>query len=126
MKRKCFVIGAVIFLVLALAACTANGDGAVSGTYGDAANVLLEAKTTQFFSSEKVAAEDVEKILSAGVNAPSAMNTQPWHFTAVTDEEVAQKLADAMKNMKPPAGFEGGERKAPPKAATFLYYPALW
>ena len=24
--------------------------------------------------------EDIEKILSAGVNAPSAMNTQPWRF----------------------------------------------
>ena len=53
----------------------------------DAAKVLTEVKTTQFFTDEKVNDEDIEKILSAGVNAPSAMNTQPWHFTAVTDEE---------------------------------------
>ena len=36
------------------------------------------------------------------------MNTQPWHFTAVTDEETTQKLADAMSSMKPPAGIPGG------------------
>ena len=26
--------------------------------------------------------------LAAGINAPSAMNSQPWHFSAVTDKEV--------------------------------------
>lgn len=41
------------------------------------------------------------------------MNTQPWHFTAVTDEEVAQKLADAMSSMKPPA-MKDGEAGTPP------------
>ena len=52
------------------------------------------------------------------------MNTQPWHFTAVTDEEVQTKLADAMKSMKPPANApkdmpkppEGGFSKMPNKA----------
>ena len=60
-----------------------------------------------------MAAEDIEKILEAGVNAPSAMNTQPWHFTAITDGEVLEQLAAdmeaAMKNAGgAPGGMPGG------------------
>ena len=55
------------------------------------------------------------------------MNTQPWHFTAVTDEEVAAKLADAMNHMrmKPPVIDDDasvspqlGDTKAPSSGAT--------
>ena len=60
-----------------------------------------------------MAAEDIEKILEAGVNAPSAMNTQPWHFTAITDGEILEQLAAdmeaAMKNAGgAPGGMPGG------------------
>ena len=113
MKRKGSFIGAFLILTLSLSACTGNTSTNIAGDYGDAAQVLTEVKTTQFFTDEKVADEDVEKILSAGVNAPSAMNTQPWHFTAVTDEETAKKLADAMSSMKPPA-MKDGEPGIPP------------
>lgn len=98
---------------LLLSACTDNTSANGGTAYDDAAKILTEVKTTQFFTDEKVADEDIEKILSAGVNAPSAMNTQPWHFTAVTDEEIANKLADAMDSMKPPAMKEG-ESGMPP------------
>lgn len=104
MIKKITVIGTILVLILSATGCT-NEKVPVSDKvgYADAANILTEAKTTQFFTEEKVTAEDVEKILSAGVNAPSAMNSQPWHFTAVTDEDVAQKLANAMSSMKPPS-----------------------
>ncbi|MBR5236647.1 MAG: nitroreductase family protein [Clostridia bacterium] len=128
MKRKCLIIGVILLLAISLSACTSNVATSGAASYDDAAKVLTEVKTTQFFTEEKVADEDIEKILSAGVNAPSAMNTQPWHFTAVTDEEIAQKLADAMGSMKPlamndgeagtpPAMPEGMEGKQPPADA---------
>ena len=113
MKRKHLVIGAILLLALSLSACTNNTSTNGTDKYDNAAKVLTEVKTTQFFTDEKVADEDIEKILSAGVNAPSAMNTQPWHFTAVTDEETQKKLADAMSSMKPPA-MKDGELGMPP------------
>lgn len=63
----------------------------------------------------------MKKILSAGVNAPSAMNTQPWHFTAVTDIETNEKLANAMGSMMPhsmPEGMEGQDFSARPEDHT--------
>ena len=107
---------AIVALTLTLGLCGCAGekkaDGPASGNT-EAAALLTEVKTTQYFTDEKVSEEDIQKILSAGINAPSAMNTQPWHFTAVTDEEVTNKLADAMKSMKPPASKDG-KMSAPP------------
>ena len=103
MKRKVIIASLVLLLAVLLTACTMKTAKNLSADYSEAANLLTQVKTTQFFTDERVSDEDVEKILNAGINAPSAMNTQPWHFTAVTDEEVAQKLASAMRNMKPPA-----------------------
>jgi nitroreductase len=38
----------------------------------------------------------LDTVLTAGVNAPSAMNRQPWHFTVVQDAKlVKQMISDA-------------------------------
>lgn len=100
MKKKSMILCVTLLFAICMTACS---DKTSTGDMPDAAGVLTEVKTTQFFAEDKVTEEDINNILSAGVNAPSAMNTQPWHFTAVTDEETTQKLADAMSSMKPPA-----------------------
>ena len=97
MKKSIFVIG--LLFALTLSGCGGNAET-------DVADMLTEVKTTQYFTDDEVLSEDIEKILMAGVNAPSAMNTQPWHFTAVTDKEVTEKIAGAMGSMKPPADFK--------------------
>lgn len=114
MRKKNIVISAVLLMILSTAGCT-DKKMSVGGVaeYTDAVTLLTEVKTTQFFTDEKVSDEDIDKILSAGINAPSAMNTQPWHFTAITDEEVTAQLADAMSNMKPPAMKDDTLMKAP-------------
>lgn len=113
MRRKHLISGAILSFFLSISACTNNTSTNDTAKYGDAAKILTEVKTIQFFTDEKITDEDIEKILSAGVNAPSAMNTQPWHFTAVTDEETQNKLAGAMGSMKPPA-TKDGEAGMPP------------
>ena len=117
MRRTLIVISAILLLIISTTGCS-NQKAEISNVneYGDAAKLLTEVKTIQFFTDEKVSNEDVEKILSAGVNAPSAMNTQPWHFTAVTDEEIVTQLADAMTNMKPPS-MQGDTPITPPANA---------
>ena len=92
---------------------TAEGTQAQDAGEDARAELLRTVKTTQYFTDEPVAAEDIEKILEAGVNAPSAMNTQPWHFTAITNGEILEQLAAdmeaAMKNAGgAPGGMPGG------------------
>ena len=61
-----------------------------------ALSLVTDIPTTQYFTDEAVKEEDVTTILTAGVNAPSAMNGQPWHFTAITDQATLQQIADDM------------------------------
>lgn len=60
----------------------------------DIMHILTEAKTTQFTTGETVSSDDLETILSAGLNAPSAVNYQPWHFSVITDQEIIKQLGD--------------------------------
>ena len=61
-----------------------------------ALSLVTDIPTTQYFTDEAVKEENVTTILTAGVNAPSAMNSQPWHFTAITDQATLQQIADDM------------------------------
>ncbi len=61
-----------------------------------AAALVEDIPTVQAFTDDAVPEEDMDKILYAGINAPSAMNGQNWHFTAVTDADVLQQIADGM------------------------------
>jgi nitroreductase len=45
------------------------------------------------FTEDRLAGEDVERILEAGRRAPSAGNWQPWNFVVVTDREQLAELA---------------------------------
>ena len=100
MKTRNVLTASVLALLL-----TATGCG--KADMADAADLLTKVKTTQFFSGEKVTEADMEIILAAGVNAPSAMNTQPWHFTAVTDAATIEKLAGMGGGMMIPSDFGG-------------------
>ena len=69
-----------------------------------AAELIADIPTTQAFTDDEVPDEDIDKILSAGIN---------WHFTAVTDDDVLQQIADSMgggKPADPTSGSESGEQ----------------
>ena len=74
----------------------------------DALTLVSDPATTQYFTDEAVAEEDLQTILAAGVNAQSAMNGQPWHFSAVTDAGVLEEIAGAMSAGRPAGGPPAG------------------
>ena len=92
MKRNNVPVCMALLLMFVFSACASKTT--------DAVDLLTEVKTAQFFTEEKIADADVEKILSAGVNAPSAINTQPWHFTAVTDDVASSHKTSAPRASK--------------------------
>ena len=81
----------------------------------DAAKLIEDIPTVQAFTDEAVGEKDINAILAAGINAPSAMNKQPWHFSVITDRKNMQKIADDMKGGMPaaakPAGGKSEEKK---------------
>lgn len=60
--------------------------------------VVLERRATRDFEPAPVPDEDLKKILSAGLMAPSANNLQPWRFVVVRDPEQRKRLRAAAMN----------------------------
>lgn len=103
MKTKWIVILCVIAVILSLStAALASGEAfGASKTRGDvmevtepetAADWIMSAFSCKSFTDEPVADETVAEIVQAGINAPSAINGQPWQFIIVKNEEAKAKL----------------------------------
>ncbi len=53
---------------------------------------MLSRRSTRAFGGGKVEKEKLEKIIEAGLYAPSAHNHQPWHFTVISDQDLLDEL----------------------------------
>ncbi len=94
------IVSVITVLVAALGCLTAyaaeSGFSFSTTRNEEFAEFLREVKTNQYFTDDPVPEEDIELILQAGINAESGMNQQNWHFSAVTNKEVQQEIADDM------------------------------
>ena len=64
----------------------------------DIANLVSAAYSSKSFATAPVNPKDLELILRCGVRAPSARNSQPWHFTVIRDVETMKKIVpDTLK-----------------------------
>ena len=85
---------ALVFLCYMLAV---NGND--KGNEQDASEVvlnnILNRTSVRSYKDKPVEKEKIEKLLRAGMAAPTAVNKQPWHFIVVTDKSQLQKLSEA-------------------------------
>ncbi len=66
----------------------------------DIIDVIKKRKSTRAFKPDPVKKEQIEEILNLVINAPSAINLQPWEFIVVMDEEkqrLSRRLIKAYK-----------------------------
>jgi len=67
-------------------------------TYKSLPEVMKDRRSTPSFTGEPIPRADLEKILHAGLSAPSGYNVQPWRFVVVQTEEQKRKLRSASYN----------------------------
>ncbi len=60
--------------------------------------ILKNRRSIRKFTEEKVSKEDLEKILKAGLLAPSSMGKKPVEMIVVEDKEVISKLENCKKH----------------------------
>lgn len=56
---------------------------------------IFTRRSIRKYSGEPIADEYLEIMLRAAMQAPSARNTQPWHFIVIKDRKLLDKLAMA-------------------------------
>jgi nitroreductase len=57
---------------------------------------LLNRRSIRKYKNQNINKEDIDKILKAAMYAPSAMNTQAWHFIVIDNKAV---LLDTLKSI---------------------------
>jgi len=55
---------------------------------------ILTRRSIRRFQDKKVSEKDVETIIKAGMNAPSAGNERPWHFIFIRERKTLDRIAD--------------------------------
>jgi len=58
---------------------------------------VLERRSIRKYTDKPVPDELVEKLLRAGMSAPSSGNEQPWHFVVIRD----RAILDAVSSFHP-------------------------
>ncbi len=99
MKQMKFL--AIAAGMMALSSCV-NVENQTAEEPVDTASVVIENIMTRVsvrqFTEEPVAKADLETILKAGLQAPSAMNAQDWQVRIVTNQEMLNTLSGYMLN----------------------------
>lgn len=66
----------------------------------DALSVIHSRKSVRHFTGESVSKDLLDKILRAGMAAPTAVNKQPWSFVIVTERKTLDALKDGLPYAK--------------------------
>jgi nitroreductase len=80
------------FLVLPVFLFVLSGLGAQEANQAAYNNIITHNAALRNFVAGTISRGDIEKILTAGLRAPSASNRQPWHFTVVQDRQLAGRI----------------------------------
>jgi nitroreductase len=63
-------------------------------------DALYKRRSVRAYTFQKVDKATIETLLAAAVQAPSAMNTQPWVFGIVQDRDLLQQWSDRAKKFE--------------------------
>jgi nitroreductase len=61
---------------------------------------LFNRRSIRNYTSEKIHNAELEKIIEAGMYAPSAVNKQPWHFVIFRDKSTINAIIEVHPNSK--------------------------
>jgi len=59
---------------------------------------IKNRRSIRKFKDKKIPKSTIKEIIEAGRFAPSAHNSQPWHFVVIDDRNKIKKLSDYIKN----------------------------
>ena len=63
----------------------------------DLNSALYDRRSVRSFTPEAVSKEMIDKLITAAVQAPSAMNSQPWAFSVIQDSNLLRQISSDSK-----------------------------
>ncbi|MBR0122599.1 MAG: nitroreductase family protein [Bacteroidales bacterium] len=93
----CIILAAAVVLLCAKLALNnsksqANQDNVTNiedATY----NSIMTRTSIRKFQDKAIESDKIEKLLRAGMAAPTAVNKQPWHFVVITDANIMKNVS---------------------------------
>lgn len=98
--KACFNYVLTVFFALAMVSCNDNNktsevnDPDVNSSYEN----IMSRSSVRSYSDRVVSNDTVTLLLKAAMAAPTAVNSQPWHFVVLRNMEKRQKLAELLPN----------------------------
>lgn len=114
----------------ALCLVSCGTDTSAPAASGEAENAVIEAimnrRSIRMYKDMPVEREKLQLIAECGVNAPNAVNSQPWELRIVDDMEMIEAISDSYRRDNPEAverdpNFKNMFRNAP--AVIFIAVP---
>ena len=89
-------------------------------------DAIAQRRSIRSYKDEQITREQLDTLLQAGLYAPSAVNSQPWHFTAVQDQSLIDRInAATQKQLLKTCAPEMRERFASPAFHVFHHAPTV-
>ncbi len=87
-------------LVLSITSCkeVQKQDQSADSKNQTAMENIFSRKSVRRYSDKEIAAADVEKIVKAGMAAPTGKDKRPWHFIVLSDKAIMQSLGGKLKS----------------------------
>lgn len=99
MMRIKHLIAVALLVTSALTATAQNNNRQLSNGMEEIILDNILARTSiRSYQDRPLEQDKIEKLLRAGMAAPSAVDKRPWHFIVVTDKQVLNGLAQANPN----------------------------
>ncbi|MGI6222771.1 MAG: nitroreductase family protein [Prevotella sp.] len=85
--------------------CGRSSNGQSTEQLGDSTeqavyNTILTRSSIRKYENKAVEKEKIEKLLRAGMAAPSAVDRRPWHLVVVTDKSKLEAIAQVTPNAR--------------------------
>ena len=64
-------------------------------------NMIFKRKSVRSFTDEKVSTDKIKNLIRAGMQAPSAFNSQPWEFIVVSDKKDLKAVSKMSRYARP-------------------------
>ncbi len=63
--------------------------------------MIFKRKSIRSFTDEKVSTDKIKNLIRAGMQAPSAFNSQPWEFIVVSDKKDLKAVSKMSRYARP-------------------------